>query len=481
MKTKERKINKILYIFLFALILRMIPVMVSKDIGIGLDDMFQYDMLARSIVAGNGYRWYAQDDLALVEQYIDLDSINSQYDSRGVLTSFRPPLYPVFLAVIYWLFGTGVKRFFYARIIQAILGAMLAPLIYSIAGIIWPENKKISSIAAIIAAIYPMLVVYPLSLATENLFFILILISTLLLLKAASTERWSLFLLSGMILGFTSLTRSVSLGFAGLAFLWIFIILKRKKLAFIFLIGLTIVIAPWMIRNSLLHNRLMGIESALGYDLYVGYHPESTGTFQYGISLDLIPMLDDGLRDQIGIEKALQFIKSDPGRIPYLFIRKIGYFMGLEKRALVYLYTNNFFGYIPKLVMWPLLILFLSPFVIIALSGTLGLVLMDWNRTNMVLILLIFGYAIPHFLILAEPRFHLTLVPIFIMGTAFFWVKGYKQLTENPSDNKIRWKMIISFMVIMLLISNWIFEIVRDRQIFSDLLSIGGNTRYLPY
>jgi hypothetical protein len=32
--------------------------------------MFQYDMLARSIVAGNGYRWYAQADLPLCIRYL---------------------------------------------------------------------------------------------------------------------------------------------------------------------------------------------------------------------------------------------------------------------------------------------------------------------------------------------------------------------------------------------------------------------------
>ena len=53
-----------LRIFLVALILRLVPVVAMHNMGIGLDDMFQYDMLARSIVAGNGYRWYAQEPAA---------------------------------------------------------------------------------------------------------------------------------------------------------------------------------------------------------------------------------------------------------------------------------------------------------------------------------------------------------------------------------------------------------------------------------
>ena len=475
------KNNKLFSIFLIALILRLIPVLAFRDIGISLDDMYQYDMLARSIVAGNGYRWYAQEDLNLVEQYINLEFISSEYDSRGVLTSFRPPLYPLFLASIYYVFGVGTYRYFYARIIQAIIGAILAPLIYLIAARIFPGNKKIPLISSIIIAIYPMLVVYPLSLATENLFFILLLISLLLLLIAIDKEKWQLFLLCGIVLGLLSLTRSVALGFSGLVFLWMFFILRRKKKAFILLVGLIITISPWIIRNSLLHGKLMGIESALGYDLYVGYHPQGTGTFQYGISLDLMSIMDDGLRDQIGIEKAVKFITSDPSRDLYLIVRKMGYFMGLEKRALIYLYTNNYFGYIPTFLMGVLLVIFLSPFVLIAISGVLGFYYIKWNHQNLILILLLFGYAVPHFLILAEPRFHLSLVPVFAIGAAYFWEKGYKILLNQFSTKKFNWKFGLSIFTISLLIANWIFEIIRDHQVLVNLLSIGGNIKYLPY
>lgn len=50
-------------IYIIALIFRLVPVFLTANLGIGLDDMFQYDMLARSIASGNGFRWYAEDDL----------------------------------------------------------------------------------------------------------------------------------------------------------------------------------------------------------------------------------------------------------------------------------------------------------------------------------------------------------------------------------------------------------------------------------
>jgi len=125
-----------LRIFIVALVLRLIPVIFARGLGIGLDDMFQYDMLARSLAAGNGFRWYAQADLNQLASFVDFDLASvKEYDPiLGIPTSFRAPLYPAFLAIVYFFSGTEFSRFFAARLAQAIfLGAPLAPLTYFVA------------------------------------------------------------------------------------------------------------------------------------------------------------------------------------------------------------------------------------------------------------------------------------------------------------------------------------------------------------
>ena len=119
--------------FLVALAVRLVPVLLAFNLGIGLDDMFQYDMLARSLAAGKGYRWYAQPDLEKLKPYIALDTPQGNFDPRGVQTSFRAPLYPLFLAAVYSLCGLGFQRFLAARLAQVLLGALLAPLTYLVA------------------------------------------------------------------------------------------------------------------------------------------------------------------------------------------------------------------------------------------------------------------------------------------------------------------------------------------------------------
>ncbi|HEX9839942.1 MAG TPA: hypothetical protein VGA72_11370, partial [Anaerolineales bacterium] len=329
-------------IYLVALVLRLIPVILARGLGIGLDDMFQYDMLARSIVAGNGYRWYAQEDLDQLASFVDFDlSTVKEYDPvRGIPASFRAPLYPTFLAFVYFFSGTDFSRFFAARLAQAIfLGAPLAPLTYWVAQRLFPlssfpkdeggkNNEQAARISAWIVACYPMLLVYPLGLGTENPFFILLLTSFCFLLRSREQPTTVNYLLAGFLLALTALTRSVILPFVGLAILWMWFFLGQKRGAILTTIVFMVTISPWVIRNSLLHHKLAGIETSMGYNLYLGYHPQGNGSFVFGPSLDLLTILDDAERDRIGTQKAIEFIIAQPERFIPLAINRLGFFFG---------------------------------------------------------------------------------------------------------------------------------------------------------
>jgi len=470
-----------LRLYLLALILRLIPVLATANLGIGLDDMFQYDMLARSLVAGNGYRWYAQEDLSLIQPYIHLDLSTGTYDPRGVLTSFRPPLYPAFLAIIYLFTGVGAKRFLIARFVQVFVSAALVPLTYALSRHFFPDREPAARMAAWVVALYPMLVIYPLSLATENLFFVLILSSMLSLLLSAETRKWSWFALSGILLGLTALTRSVSLLFSGMAVLWIWFVLRERWMALLVLLCITTVTLPWMLRNTLLHHRLTGIESALGYDLYVGYHPQGSGTFQYPQSLDLMPMLDDGMRDRVGREMTWEFVQADPGRVPYLFVRRAGYFFGLERRALTYFYSNDFFGSIPAPLLLAIAGVVLLPFILISSSAAFGLATTRWNAGTLLLGLFLIGYISPHLMIIAEDRFHLTIVPFLAILAAQSWVGGLGIIKARWNTRIGRMALILAAISVVLLFSNWGLELWRDAGKILQLLGPNGNQTYFPY
>ncbi len=271
---KQHKFSLVL--FAIAWLVRLIPVFLTRSLGIGLDDMFQYDMLARSLVSGNGFRWYAHPDLALLPEFVLSELSKSEYDPRGVVTSFRAPLYPLFLAVIYAVAGVGEGRFFAARLVQSFLSAFVPLLTWLLGRHLFDES--VARRAAWVVAFYPMLIAFPLALATENLFFPLVLLSILFLLRLAQQPSWGRAVLLGLSFGLAALTRSVILLMVGAALLWLVLERRLYRHALVAALTLFLLIIPWVVRNSLLHQRLIGIETSLGYNLYLGYHPRSDGS-----------------------------------------------------------------------------------------------------------------------------------------------------------------------------------------------------------
>src|SRR5215217_3572364 len=466
----------VLRIYSIALLLRLIPILLARGLGIGLDDMFQYDMLARSIASGNGFRWYAQEDLNQLASFVnfDLSSVKEYDPVRGIPTSFRAPLYPTFLAIVYFFSGIGFSRFFAARLAQAIfLGAPLAPLTYLVSKKLFPplhvgeeaglRSERAAQIAARIIACYPMLLVYPLGLGTENPFFLLLLTSFFFLLKSQEQPTIINSLLSGFFLGLTALTRSVILPFVGLAILWAWFILRQRRGAMFVAVAFTLTIAPWVIRNSLLHHKLTGIETSMGYNLYLGYHPGGNGSFVFGPSLDLLTILDDAERDRIGTEKATGFIKAQPERVIPLAIDRLGFFFGLEKRVLMYFYANNLLGYIPRPLLLTIAAILLLPFIFISTSAALGLSYLQRKPEHILLLLLFISYILPHILILSEDRFHLALVPYLVILAAQVWVNGPASLRmrwhESPAGKVI---ILVAVLAALLLFINWGVELHRD-------------------
>jgi 4-amino-4-deoxy-L-arabinose transferase-like glycosyltransferase len=471
--------------FFVALAVRLLPVLLSFRMGIGMDDMFQYDMLARSLVAGNGFRWYSEPDLNLISEYIPVDLTGVAYDSRGMEAAFRGPMYPIFLAGIYFFSGMA-HRFFAARLAQAVLGALLAPMAYLLAGRLDPEHDRTASLAAWIVALYPMLVLYPLALATENLFFVLTLGCVLLLLRGTDGRKpggigptgW--FALAGAVLGLAFLARSVVGLFLPLAVFWIGRNAKSVRGAMVFALAAAAVAFPWVLRNSILAGRPASVEVSLGYDLYMGYHPQSSGTFQYGISMDLLTIFNDVERDQIGIQKAAEFIRHDPGRVPYLIVRKAGYFFGLESRALEYFYSNNFLGYISLPALLGLAAVFLLPLVLLVPAAAFGGVALPRSDVKTLVLFFFLAYITPHLLILAEDRFHMTLIPyLAAMGAAA--VIRRREIFSSlraPQAWRTWWFPVLAT---LLLAANWGFELWSQAPGLGALLGPSGNTTYFPY
>jgi 4-amino-4-deoxy-L-arabinose transferase-like glycosyltransferase len=183
----------------------------------------------------------------------------------GAPTSFRPPLYPFFLAIIYTVFG---HSYAVVRIAQAIFSSLSTYLLYRIAYIL-TEDKRVAVISAWLLALYPPSLYFSGRFLTETLFIFLVLLSFLLLLKTKNT--WS-GLSSGMFLGLSALTRTQGLLFLPLFLLWGY--LKGKlKFTFSILFGTILAILPWTIRNYRIHHAFIPICTNGGITFWMSNNP----------------------------------------------------------------------------------------------------------------------------------------------------------------------------------------------------------------
>ena len=465
MALERHDLRFLVILFVVALALRLIPISLTTDMGIALDDMVQYDALAESIRLGKGYTWYG-----------------------GIPTAFRAPLYPLFLALIYSAVG---HQFLAARIVQAAVGALLPLVVYVLGRRIF--DSRVAVAAAWLMVFYPMFLVYPLALATENLFFLLVPLTLLCLIRAMDTSRGSYYALAGLLLALCILTRSVISGFVVLLLTWLWYYIPKKRDALknwgLILLPVAMLTVPWSVRNSLLLGQFALVESSLGFNLYLGYHPDGTGTFDSDIAVDFIEGIGgfdapglgtEKLAHNLGMEKGLAFIERDPARAAWLLVSKLSHFLRLDKRAVLFFYSNNLLGELPNSILLLLLLIVCLPWVAVLLLSVVGMCFSDLSTDKALIYLLCLYFIGIHVVIMSEPRFHLVLVPFLTI----FAIQGARTLPrarEVIGQPGARWRLALCAAALSLVVLNWVYELNIDMDKLRVMFSPGGNTARFTY
>jgi len=202
------------------------------------------------------------------------------------------PLYPLFLAGIYGVFGHNYDA---VRIIQIFLFALTAVFVYLLAEKIF--NQKIAVISGIITALFYGLANQASNITTETLFIFLIVLLAYALFKGR-------FAVSGIVLGLATLTRGIIQFFAILIALNIIIVFYKKTSlkntflkAGVFLVGFLIILIPWQIKirsnNVLVAPRggeILSVRAELMENLYHNYPAHLIGhLFGYYFSQKVYP------------------------------------------------------------------------------------------------------------------------------------------------------------------------------------------------
>lgn len=449
---------------------------------IGLDDMYQYDMLARSLAAGNGYRWYAAADVVPIRPYLERvygwDFENQDLPENGFLTSFRAPGYPAFLAGIYALSGPE-DRIAAARLVQAALGAALAPLTAWLA-LRFGLAPRAARWAGLALALYPVLWMYPLGLGSENLFLLLVVLGLIALLGSAQNPQSRSAILPALTLAAGVLTRGVLAAFLPFAVYWLFRQRGWRHAAVLLGVSLAALV-PWSLRNTWLNGRPSFVETSAGYNMFVGYHPQGDGGFVAGIASIPLRFIDDGERDRWSMDQALQFIRADPSLVPQRALNRLVLLAGLEDRELVYFYTNGYFGSIPQPWLALAYLGLVLPWLAVAGAAPFGLAA-AWDASGrprpgaLLIVSLVASTLMGYLLILADARFHLPLVAPLACFAAAAWTAPRAELRAlSPWARRFAWATLA------LLVILWSADIAREAPELIRVMSPGGHRLALSY
>lgn len=245
----------ILFIAVFLRFSSLAVFMYKNDITISENGMSAYPLgddsqiyynTAKNLVEGKGYSITTTEIYQELPVFFKPTGIPSTY-----YQNYYPPVYSVFLSILYRLFGTSILVY---AIPQIILGVATCYLAYFIARTAF--SSKMGLLACFLLAIYHPLIWWTAYIRAETLFIFLLLLTIIFLMKAVQKNldlKYIIF--SGIALGISCLCRAVVL-YLPIFIVFYFAILlfkKDKKRLFlgttVFLLTFCVTLAPWSYRN----------------------------------------------------------------------------------------------------------------------------------------------------------------------------------------------------------------------------------------
>lgn len=344
--------------------------------------------------------------------------------SRGFLepdnkpTSVRPPIYPLFLAIIYYIFG---RNYFVVYIIQSIISSLSNSLLFVFLNLFF--NIKTTFITCLICSIWPAFVVYSGLICSETLYIFLFLSFLIIYFKAYFSNKTFLYILAGVILGISNLTRSTVVIYP--IFLIFFFLLFKfdTKLIFktllMFIVSLA-VISPWTIRNYIVFKRFLLINTAAAELFWSGTYIPWDGICKHGRDENFYKLFN--LENPIDNERKM--LKEG---IKNIISNPLGFLI---------LSIKKFYRFWFKPIGYEILVSYgFKIFAILALLLQIVIVIFCWwsifvntykNKIKFFPILVLFVYfTIMHNLLAPIPRYRLPL-EIIIIG---FSLDGIRKLT----------------------------------------------------
>jgi 4-amino-4-deoxy-L-arabinose transferase-like glycosyltransferase len=331
----------------------------------------------------------------------------------------RAPGYPVFLAIVYKLFGHSILA---VRLVESFMGAFLALILAVLGNRI--GGKIVGALAGLTWALYPMGVfiaglVYPTGLAA-----MLLACGVGCMLTAPEQELSAKASFgAGVFLGLAALTIPVSLLTIIISAVWIFYWGRHSRLLLgsLFLCGAILALFPWTARNFLIHGKLVPVQANVYRHL-----PEFRASKQ-SASIDKVTAMAQRFDLFVShfARQFLRFWELYPTRIrmmdpehqrkwsekdPRIVVRSISRMKGLTR--LVSVMTAG-------------------PILLFAILGTIGMGLRRELRPQLTLLwAVILSYAFGYALFVGRIRYRIPVEPYIIILSAYGMAQTYSVMRK---------------------------------------------------
>ncbi|MCM8809983.1 MAG: glycosyltransferase family 39 protein [Candidatus Omnitrophica bacterium] len=292
MKANEKKF--LIIIFFVSLIIR-IGFILTLDNSVDVWGDW-WDELGWKIACGKGY-W-----------------VNNPYFPDGPkFYAWRSPGFPIFLALIYKIFG---HNFLFAKIGLAILSSLTCILLYFLTKTL--INMKTACWVSLIYSIYPASIFWTGYLAPETFITFLLVLSIFLLTEWHFNDKKILFFIFGnLTFGFLSITKPTFLALCPFLILTFALMHKKDLLKILLISSICLSFFPllWGIRNYKIFNKLFITSSEGGIVFFIANNEKSLSSptgFYHSEDVEEFKGLSEIEIDKLLYKKTFKFIKNNP-------------------------------------------------------------------------------------------------------------------------------------------------------------------------
>jgi 4-amino-4-deoxy-L-arabinose transferase-like glycosyltransferase len=297
---------RLLLVLLCGLFLRLLWLATLHDTSLWLDEP-EYLSIAQALRAGG----YLDDGLWV-----------------------RVPLYPLLLAL-----SLGpTESLLLARLVQSALGVLLIYQFYRVAWAAW-HSERVALLCALLAAVYLPFIAYSFYLMAETLLLVLLCELLIAVLALARHPSWRRVALAGVLLGLAALVKPVALMCAPalLVALWLGQPRWRGRVGHALLAAACClaVIAPWTLRNAVVHQRFILLDTTSGFNLWFGNRALDTTADEadHAEFMRMVYATRENLadRDRFFAQHGLELMGRDvPATVGLIFGEKLARFWRLD-------------------------------------------------------------------------------------------------------------------------------------------------------